>query len=104
MKRCQYCVNQNSPDQFLYLRAIQGHSGDNAVDLALQDNVLLPRGFTECRERERSEFHDKKWIDSRRKEPQKRKTSTTVNPMEDVFGVGETPRDFDETKVRTSST
>ena len=25
-KRFQYCVNPNSPNQFLYLRAIQGHS------------------------------------------------------------------------------
>ena len=31
----------------LYIRAIQGHSGDNAVDLALQVNVLSPKGFTE---------------------------------------------------------
>ena len=27
--------------------AIQGHSGDNAVDPTLQDNELLPKGFTE---------------------------------------------------------
>ena len=46
-KRFQYCVNPNSSDQFLYLRAIQGHSGDNAVDPELQTNVLLPKGFTE---------------------------------------------------------
>ena len=38
---------QTHPNQFLYLRAIQGHSGDNAVDPALQDNVMLPKGFTE---------------------------------------------------------
>ena len=46
-KRFQYCVNPNSSNQFLYHRAIQGHSGDNALDLALQDNVLLPKGFTD---------------------------------------------------------
>ena len=46
-KRFQYCVNPNSSNQFLYLRAIQGHSGDNACDPALQDNVLLLKGFTE---------------------------------------------------------
>ena len=46
-KSFQYCVNPNSSNQFLYLRTIQGHSGDNAVDPALQDNVLLPKGFTE---------------------------------------------------------
>ena len=46
-KRFQYFVNPNSPYQFQYFRAIQGHSGDSAVDPALQDNVLLPEGF--CR-------------------------------------------------------
>ena len=44
-KRFQYCVNPESSNQFLYLRAIQGHSGDNAVDHALHDNVLSPKGF-----------------------------------------------------------
>ena len=47
-KRFQYCLNRNSSSHFLYLSAIQGHSGDNATDLELQDNVLLPEGFTEC--------------------------------------------------------
>ena len=46
-KRFQHCLNPNSSDQFLYLRAIQGHSGESAIDPALQDNVLLPKGFTE---------------------------------------------------------
>ena len=46
-KRFQYCLNPNSSNHLLYLRAIQGHSGDNAVDPELQDNVLLPEGFTE---------------------------------------------------------
>ena len=32
---------------FLYFRAIQGHSGENLVDPALQDNVLLPEDFTQ---------------------------------------------------------
>ena len=45
--RFQYCLNQNYPHQFLYFRAIQGHSG-STINLALQDNVLLPEGFTEC--------------------------------------------------------
>ena len=43
----QHCMNPNSSNQFLHFRAIQGHSGDNAVDLAFQDNVMLPKGFTE---------------------------------------------------------
>ena len=45
-KRFQYCLNPNYPQKFLYLRAIQGHSG-STINLALQDNVLLPEGFTE---------------------------------------------------------
>ena len=46
-KRFQYCVNPNSSNQFLYFRVIQGHSGDSVVEHALQDNVLLLKGFTE---------------------------------------------------------
>ena len=46
-KRFQYCLNLNSPDHFLYLRAIQGHSGGALVDPTLQDNVLLPDDFLE---------------------------------------------------------
>ena len=46
-KSFQYCVNPSSSDQFLYFPAIQLHSGDNAVDLASQGAVLLPKGFTE---------------------------------------------------------
>ena len=45
-KRFQCCLNPNYPHQFLYLRAIQGLSG-SAINPALQDNVLLPTGFTE---------------------------------------------------------
>ena len=46
-QRFQYCFNPNSFNQVLYLRTIQGHSGENAVDPELQDNALLPKGFTE---------------------------------------------------------
>ena len=46
-KRFQYCLNPNSSEHLLYFRAIQGHSGCNLVDPALQDNVLLPEDFTE---------------------------------------------------------
>ena len=43
----QYCLNPNYPHQFLYVRAIQGHSR-STIKLTLQeDNVLLPEGFTE---------------------------------------------------------
>ena len=46
-KRFQCCLNSNSPKLFLYLRAIQGHSGGALVDPRLQDNVLLPNDFIE---------------------------------------------------------
>ena len=46
-KRIQYCLNPDSSGHFLYFRAIQGHSGRNAIDPELQDNVLLPEGLTE---------------------------------------------------------
>ena len=45
-KRFQYCLNPNYPPQFLFFRAIQGRSG-STINPALQDNVLLPEGFTE---------------------------------------------------------
>ena len=45
-KRFQYCLNPNYLHRFLYLRAIQGHSG-STINPALQDNVMLPEGFTE---------------------------------------------------------
>ena len=44
-EKVQYCLNPNHPHQFLYFRAIQGHSG-STINPALQDNVLLPEGFT----------------------------------------------------------
>ena len=46
-KRFQCCLNPYSSKHFLYFRAIQGHPAGNLVDLALQDNVLLPEDFTE---------------------------------------------------------
>ena len=42
-KRYQYCAD--SSGAILYLRALQGHSGRNLVDLSLQDNVIIPDGF-----------------------------------------------------------
>ena len=44
-KGFQYCMNPNNPQKFLYLRAIEGHSG-STINPALQDNVLLPEDFT----------------------------------------------------------
>ena len=46
-KRFQYCLNLHSVNEFLYFRAMQGHSGEKIVDPFLQGNVLLPEDFTE---------------------------------------------------------
>ena len=82
-KRFQCCLNPNSSNQFLYLRAIQGHSGDNAVDTELQDNMLLPKGSTEYNYHvgNASELNSiiRKWIDCRKKKHQKRKTSDILH-------------------------
>ena len=40
----QYCSDQ-SGQEILYLRALQGHSRRNLVDPSLQDNVLIPDDF-----------------------------------------------------------
>ena len=45
-KRFQYCTD-SSGQGILYLRALQGHSGRNHIDLSLQDNVLIPNHFFE---------------------------------------------------------
>ena len=43
-KRFQYCTD-SSGQEFLYLRALQGHSGRNLIDLSLQDNVIIQSNF-----------------------------------------------------------
>ena len=45
-KRFPYCTNP-SGQEILYLRALQGHSGRNLIDLSLQDNVVIPNDFFE---------------------------------------------------------
>ena len=46
-KRFQYCLDLDSAETLLCLRTIQGHSGGNQIDPALQDNVLLLSDFAE---------------------------------------------------------
>ena len=41
-RRYQYCSDYLG--SIIYLRALQGHSGSNPIDLALQDNVLIGPG------------------------------------------------------------
>ena len=45
-KRIQYCTDQ-SEQEIINLRALEGHSGRNPVDPSLQDNVLIPNNFFE---------------------------------------------------------
>ena len=42
-RRYQYCSDYLG--SIIYLRALQGHSGDNLIHLALQDNVLIGPGI-----------------------------------------------------------
>ena len=42
-KRYQYCTD--SSGTIVYLRALQGHSGCNLIDLTLQDNVIIQSNF-----------------------------------------------------------
>ena len=42
-RRYQYCSDNSGT--ILYLRALQGHSGSNLIDLTLQDNVLIGTGI-----------------------------------------------------------
>ena len=45
-KRFQYCIDP-SGQEILDLRALQGHSGRNLIDLSLQDDVLIPNDFSQ---------------------------------------------------------
>ena len=42
-RRYQYCSDMSGT--ILYLRALQGHSGNNLIDPALQDNVVIGTGI-----------------------------------------------------------
>ena len=42
-RRYQYC--SDSMGSIIYLRALQGHSGDSIIDLAMQDRVLISPGI-----------------------------------------------------------
>ena len=42
-RRYQYCSDNLGSN--IYLRALQGHSGDSIIDLAMQDHVLIAPGI-----------------------------------------------------------
>ena len=46
-KRFQYCTDPFRTRNSFTIRALQGHSGRNLIDPALQDNVLIPNNFFE---------------------------------------------------------
>ena len=46
-KKIFHHCTDSSGQEILYLRALQGHSGRNPIDLTLQDNVLIPDNFFE---------------------------------------------------------
>ena len=100
-KRFEYCLNPNSPSHFLFPRAIQGHSGGNAIDSELQDNVLPPEGLTEYiyHVGNVSEIHSiirSGFIPGGRSPKRGRQSVffTFTNPMDDDNGMGETPCDL----------
>ena len=97
-KRFQYCVNPNFSQKFLYLRAIQGHSG-STINLALQDYVLLPEEFTEkiYHVGNGKELRSivNQWFDSTRESVSKQADNavffTVVSPMDNQDGSGGNP-------------
>ena len=104
-KRFQYCLNPNSSKHYLYFRAIHGHSGGNLVDPTLQDNVLMPNDFAEyiyhIGNASALHLHHYKWIDPRRKKPQKGQTISVlaVNPMDDNQDLEEAQYDLDKPRI-----
>ena len=101
-------MNPNSFNQFLYLRAIQGYSGANAIDPELQDNVLVQEGFTEYiyRVGNASELYSviRNGLipgETRLKRGRHAVLFTTVNPMEDENGLGGDSMPLDEAEDRS---
>ena len=104
--RFQYCLNPDSSDNFLYFRAIQGHSGRNVVDPSLQDNVLLPEHFTEYIHHIRNAIELYSMIRSglipggkSLKRDRQSVFFTALNPMEHDQGIEETRCNLDEPRI-----
>ena len=104
-KRFQYCLNPNYPHQLLYFRAIQGHSG-STINPALQDNVLLPKGFTEYiyhvrngKELRSIVYHGLIPGKVSLKTGREAVFFTVVNPMDNQDGLGETLCDLSQRRI-----
>ena len=69
-RRYQYCSDYLG--SIIYLRALQGHSGDNLIDPTLQDNVLIGPGIFPYiyhgGKQFQSLFNYQQWIDTWRSE------------------------------------
>ena len=101
-----YSGNPNSSRHISYFRAIHGHSGRIAIDPELQDNVLLPKGFTEYiyHVGNVSELHSMirdGLIPGGQSLKRGRRSVfvTIVNPMEDEHCMEETPRDLTKPNI-----
>ena len=88
------------------MTAIQGHSGDNIADLALQDNVLLPDDLTQCiyhigNVSEIYPITKSGLIPGGRSLKRDRQTVffTAVNPMDDDQGMEEIRYDLDKPRI-----
>ena len=97
-KRFLFCSDPSGQEN-LYLRALQGHSGRNPIDLPLQDNVLIP-SYWMC-----SQFtlRHKFMIDSGRTKFKQWRTDgffTAVNPMNKDHS---DPQELDLTKPRLAT-
>ena len=102
-KRFQYCVNPKSSNQFLYLRAIHGHSGENAIDPLLHYNTLLPDDFTEyiyhVGNANELYFITRIPGGTSLKNGRQAVFFITVSTMEDVYGMGKTPCDLTKPRI-----
>ena len=69
-RRYQYC--SDCLGSIIYLRALQGHSGGNLIDLTLQDNVLIGPGniplHLSCGKQFQSLFNYQQWTHTWRSE------------------------------------
>ena len=104
-KRFQYCANPNYSQKFLYLPAIQGHSG-STINPALQDNVLLPEVFTgyiyhvgNGKELRSIVNHGLIPGGVSLRTDRQAVFFTVVKPMDNQDGLGETPYDVSQTRI-----
>ena len=94
----QYQSNPNYPHQFLFLRAIQGHSG-STINPALQDNVLLPKSVTEFFYHVGNGKELRSTVNHGLRTGRQAVFFTIVNPMDNQDGLGETLCDLSQARI-----